>query len=97
MTLDLPEPVSPTTRKCLFSALRGTRNGRLSSFVVMPMPSPATAFGYMLYIPIFGWYRPNGSYTEGLGVQPDVPVDIDPETLARGSDAQMNKALEILE
>jgi C-terminal processing protease CtpA/Prc len=51
----------------------------------------------MLYIPIFGWYRLNGSYTEGLGVQPDVPVDIDPEMLARGSDAQMNKALEILQ
>jgi C-terminal processing protease CtpA/Prc len=32
--------------------------------------------GYTLYIPIFGWYSPNGNYTEGSGVQPDVLVDI---------------------
>src|SRR6266852_2198082 len=53
--------------------------------------------GYTLYIPIFGWYSPNGNYTEGSGVQPDVLVDIDPEPLARGSDAQLNKALDVLQ
>ncbi|HEV2715765.1 MAG TPA: S41 family peptidase, partial [Terriglobales bacterium] len=35
--------------------------------------------GYQLHLPIFGWYSPSGSYTEGIGVRPDVPVDIDPE------------------
>src|SRR5215471_2239135 len=44
MMLDLPEPVSPTSRKCLFSALRGIRSGCLSSLVVIPIPLPATAF-----------------------------------------------------
>ena len=44
MMLDLPDPVSPTIKKCLFSASRGMRNGRLESLVVMPIPSPATAF-----------------------------------------------------
>ena len=39
----LSRPVSPTMRKCLFSALRGMRSGRFPSLVVMPMPSPATA------------------------------------------------------
>jgi C-terminal processing protease CtpA/Prc len=53
--------------------------------------------GYTLYIPIFGWYSPNGNYTEGSGVQPDVLVDIDPKALARGSDAQLNKALDVLQ
>ena len=53
--------------------------------------------GYTLYMPIFGWYSPNGHYTEGSGVQPDVFVDIDPEALARGSDAQVNRALNILQ
>jgi C-terminal processing protease CtpA/Prc len=53
--------------------------------------------GYTLYIPIFGWYSPNGSCAEGSGVEPDVPVDIDPETLARGSDAQLDKALDVLQ
>jgi carboxyl-terminal processing protease len=53
--------------------------------------------GYQLYLPIFGWYSPSGTYTEGSGVQPDVPIDIDPDRLAYGEDAQVNKALELLE
>jgi carboxyl-terminal processing protease len=53
--------------------------------------------GYQLYLPIFGWYSPTGTYTEGSGVQPDVPIDIDPDRLAYGEDAQVNKAIELLE
>jgi C-terminal processing protease CtpA/Prc len=53
--------------------------------------------GYTLYMPIFGWYSPNGNYIEGSGVHPDVLVDIDPEALARGSDAQINCALDVLQ
>ncbi len=53
--------------------------------------------GYNLYIPIFGWYSPNGNYTEGSGVEPDVLVEIDPEALAGGSDAQLNRALDFLQ
>jgi C-terminal processing protease CtpA/Prc len=52
--------------------------------------------GYTLYMPIVGWYSPNGNYTEGSGVQPDVLVDIDPEALTRGIDAQLNRALDVL-
>jgi C-terminal processing protease CtpA/Prc len=53
--------------------------------------------GYTLYIPIFGWYSPNGNYAEGAGVQPDVLADIDPKALAHGSDAQLNQALDVLQ
>src|SRR6266496_2921467 len=53
--------------------------------------------GYQVYLPIFGWYSPSGSYTEGSGVRPDVPLDIDPDRLAYGEDAEVNKALELLE
>jgi C-terminal processing protease CtpA/Prc len=53
--------------------------------------------GYELYLPIFGWYSPSGTYTEGSGVQPDVPIDIDPDRLAYGEDAQINQALELLQ
>ena len=53
--------------------------------------------GCTLYMPIVGWYSPNGNYTEGSGVQPDVLVDIDPEAHARGSDAQLSRALEVLQ
>jgi C-terminal processing protease CtpA/Prc len=53
--------------------------------------------GYTLYMPIVGWYSPNGNYTEGSGVQPDILVDIDPQAIAHGSDAQLNRALDILQ
>ncbi|MGA7336295.1 MAG: S41 family peptidase [Candidatus Sulfotelmatobacter sp.] len=53
--------------------------------------------GYILYIPIIGWYGPKGNHTEGSGVEPDVLVDIDPEALARGSDAQLNTAFDVLQ
>ena len=53
--------------------------------------------GYQLYVPIFGWYSPSGNCAEGSGVTPDVPVDIDPDGLACGEDAQVKKALELLQ
>jgi carboxyl-terminal processing protease len=52
---------------------------------------------YQLYLPIFGWYGPNGNCAEGSGVPPDVPVDIDPDRLAYGDDAQVKTALELLQ
>ena len=53
-------------------------------------------YDYTLYLPVFGWYSPSGSYNEGSGVVPDVTVDIDPVCLAEGKDIQLNKALEII-
>lgn len=53
--------------------------------------------GYTLYLPIFGWYGPDGNYSEGSGVQPDVSIDIDPDGLAQGNDAQLRRALQILQ
>ena len=53
-------------------------------------------YDYRLYLPVFGWYSPSGSYNEGSGVVPDLPVDIDPVCLAEGEDMQLNKALEII-
>ncbi len=53
--------------------------------------------GYTLYLPVFGWYSPSGSHTEGSGVAPDVLVDMDPKRLAEGNDIQLNKALDILQ
>lgn len=52
--------------------------------------------GYTLYLPVFGWYSHNGTYTEGSGVVPDIFVDIDPRHLAEGIDSQLDKACEIL-
>jgi carboxyl-terminal processing protease len=61
----------------------------------------STAFnvgnGYTLYLPFFGWYGVGGSSTENSGVEPDVAVDIDPDKIGQGEDAQLKKALELLE
>jgi len=53
--------------------------------------------GYTLYLPVFGWYSPSGNHNEGSGVVPDVPVDIDPMSLAEGNDIQLNKALDLFQ
>lgn len=52
--------------------------------------------GYKVALPIFGWYRPDGSQTERSGVEPDYAVDIDPEALYAGHDAQLASALQLL-
>lgn len=54
-------------------------------------------YGYTLYLPVFGWYSPSGSHNEGSGVEPDIPVDIDPMCLAEGKDVQLSKAIEMLQ
>ena len=53
--------------------------------------------GYRLYLPIFGWYSPSGIYTEGSGVEPDVEIDVTPAELACGCDAQLEKALQVVD
>jgi C-terminal processing protease CtpA/Prc len=52
--------------------------------------------GYKLYLPIFGWYSPDGTYLERSGVAPDVGVDIDPKELACGQDAQIHAAIAVV-
>jgi carboxyl-terminal processing protease len=49
--------------------------------------------GYKLYLPVFGWYSPDGSYLEGSGVEPDVVVDVDEKELACGQDTQLGSAI----
>jgi carboxyl-terminal processing protease len=53
--------------------------------------------GYQIYLPIFGWYSANGNYTERSGVPPDVTIDVDPNRLSYGDDAQISKAIELLQ
>jgi C-terminal processing protease CtpA/Prc len=51
--------------------------------------------GYMLRMPIAGWYTWKGKCIEGLGVEPDVVVENSPESLAAGVDAQLDRALAV--
>jgi carboxyl-terminal processing protease len=52
--------------------------------------------GYWLRVPVFGWFTPKGQSLEGIGVVPDVPVEISVDALAAGHDNQMEKATEIV-
>ncbi len=50
MTLDFPVPLSPTIRKCLFSASRGIRSGSFESSVVRSDAGPCYGFGELFCV-----------------------------------------------
>lgn len=50
--------------------------------------------GYQFRMPVAGWYTWKGQCIEGKGVEPDVPVEILPEALARGVDNQLAAAID---
>lgn len=55
------------------------------------------AGGYVLRMPVAGWYTWQGDCIEGKGVEPDVVVENSAETLSAGVDTQLEKALQIVE
>jgi C-terminal processing protease CtpA/Prc len=52
------------------------------------------AGGYVLRMPVAGWYTWQGDCIESRGVEPDVPIDNSPESLGSGVDGQFEKAVE---
>lgn len=52
--------------------------------------------GYLLRMPVAGWYTWKGECIEGKGVEPDISIDHSPESLATGVDTQLARALEIV-
>jgi carboxyl-terminal processing protease len=50
--------------------------------------------GYVLRMPVAGWYTWQGDCIEGKGVDPDVVAENSPESLATGADPQLEKALD---
>jgi carboxyl-terminal processing protease len=52
--------------------------------------------GYILRMPVAGWYTWQGECIEGTGVPPDLPVENSPETLAADIDTQLAKALDLV-
>ncbi|MGC2530533.1 MAG: S41 family peptidase [Candidatus Acidiferrum sp.] len=52
--------------------------------------------GYVLRMPVAGWYTWNGECIEGKGVEADVPIENSPESLAAGVDNQLQAALEVV-
>ena len=52
--------------------------------------------GYILRMPVAGWYTWQGDCIEGKGVEPDVTVENTPESLANNLDTQLSQALELV-
>jgi C-terminal processing protease CtpA/Prc len=52
------------------------------------------AGGYILRMPVAGWYTWQGDCIEGKGVEPDVVMENSAESLAAGADHQFEKAME---
>jgi carboxyl-terminal processing protease len=52
--------------------------------------------GYVLRMPVAGWYTWKGECIEGKGVEPDLTMLNSPESLAAGTDTQLEKALEVV-
>ena len=52
--------------------------------------------GYMLGLPVAAYLTWQGNLIEGKGVTPSVSVELSPDQLIAGDDAQMQKALEIV-
>ena len=56
--------------------------------------APAIVDGGQLTVPTFRMYDVRGQwFPEGRGVEPDIPVDENPAQLARGVDAQLDRAI----
>ena len=57
--------------------------------------APQLVDGGAITVPTFRMYDPKGQwFAEGHGVDPDIPVDDDPSALAKGTDPQLQRAIQ---
>jgi len=86
------EMVASFAKENGLATLVGTRTaGEVLGGANFKLPS-----GYVLRMPVAGWYTWKGDCIEGKGVEPDVTVENSPESLATGVDPQLAKALEVV-
>jgi C-terminal processing protease CtpA/Prc len=53
-------------------------------------------FGYMVGVPVAAYLTWEGRLIEGAGITPSITVEMKPEQLLAGEDAQMQRALEVV-
>ena len=59
--------------------------------------APGLIDGGVVTVPTFRMYNPDGTwFKEGHGVEPDIKVPENPAELAKGKDAQLEKAIEVI-
>ncbi len=86
------EMVASFARENRLATLVGTRTaGEVLGGANFKLPG-----GYVLRMPVAGWYTWQGECIEGKGVEPDLSTDNSPESLAAGDDTQLQKALEVV-
>src|SRR6266571_1073196 len=86
------ETVASFAKQNRLATLVGTRSaGEVLGGANFNLPG-----GYVLRMPVAGWYTWQGECIEGTGVEPHVALENSPESLAAGSDKQLEKALELV-
>src|SRR5437660_2715492 len=86
------EMVASFAKQNRLATLVGTRTaGEVLGGANLKLPG-----GYVLRMPVAGWHTWQGDCIEGKGVEADVTVENSAETLAAGSDHQLDKALELV-
>ena len=53
--------------------------------------------GSAIYIPVSYWYTPTGKPIKGVGIEPDIEVDLTEEDMALGVDTQLTEAYDYLD
>ncbi len=70
--------------------------GERTSAEALPSITTPLATGAVLIYPIADFKTPNGRSVEGNGVEPDYKVSFDRESLLKGTDVQLEKALSLV-
>jgi C-terminal processing protease CtpA/Prc len=86
------EIVASFAKENRLATLVGTRTGgEVLGGANFNLPS-----GYVLRMPVAGWYTWEGKCIEGKGVEPDIAIENTSESLAAGFDSQLEQALEVV-
>jgi C-terminal processing protease CtpA/Prc len=86
------EMVASFAKQNRLATLVGTRtSGEVLGGANFKLPG-----GYVLRMPVAGWYTWQDDCIEGKGIDPDVIVENSPESLASGTDDQLQRALDVV-
>ena len=86
------EMVASFAKQNRLATLVGTRtSGEVLGGANFKLPG-----GYVLRMPVAGWYTWQDDCIEGKGIDPDVLVENSPESLASGTDDQLQRALDVV-
>jgi len=58
---------------------------------------PKLSNGGAVSVTIAKWYTPGGELIDGLGIEPDILVEVTDEEQEKGIDPQLDKAIEYLQ